>query len=45
MKKDEHIDVELFELFLSSGVYMEYAKQYLKPEQIDEVDVTSYLSS
>ena len=43
MKKDEHIDAELFELFLSSGIYLEYAKQYLKTEQIDEVDVTPYL--
>jgi len=43
MKKDEHIDAELFELFLTSGTYVEYAKRYLKPEQIDEVDVQSYI--
>ena len=43
MKKDQHIDGELFELFLSSGVYMEYAKKYLKPDQIDEVDIADYL--
>ena len=43
MEKDEHIDTELFELFLTSGTYMEYAKRYLKPEQIDEVDVHSYI--
>ncbi|MBP1680831.1 MAG: putative cAMP phosphodiesterase class-II [Proteobacteria bacterium] len=45
MKKDQHIDGDLFELFLKSGVYMEYAKKYLNPEQIDEVDITQYLSS
>lgn len=45
MKKDQHIDGDLFELFLKSGVYMEYAKKYLMPEQIDEVDITQYLSS
>jgi hypothetical protein len=44
MKKDQHIDPELFELFLSSGIYREYAEKYLAPEQIDEVNVESYLS-
>lgn len=41
MVKDQHIDPDLFKLFLESGVYKEYAKQNLKPEQIDEVDVTA----
>ena len=44
MVKDKHIDPELFELFLRSGVYLDYAKKFLKPEQIDEVDLTPYLS-
>ena len=39
MSKDQHIDPELFELFLTSGVYREYAERFLLPEQIDEVDV------
>jgi HD-GYP domain-containing protein (c-di-GMP phosphodiesterase class II) len=39
MVKDKHIDGDLFKLFLESGVYLEYAKQFLQPEQIDEVDV------
>jgi len=39
MVKDEHIDKDLFILFLKSGVYMEYAKNHLKAEQIDEVDI------
>jgi hypothetical protein len=43
MKKDQHIDGVLFELFLRSGIYMEYAKKYLMPEQIDEVDIEDYL--
>lgn len=41
MVKDKHIDPDLFKLFLESGVYREYAKQYLKPEQIDDVDITA----
>jgi len=44
MVKDQHIDGELFALFLRSGIYEVYAKEYLKPEQIDEVDIESYLS-
>ena len=43
MVKDQHIDEELFKLFLRSGIYMEYAKAHLKPEQIDEVDIEQYL--
>jgi len=43
MKKDNHIDPELFELFLTSGVYMQYAKHFLKQEQMDEVDIEQYL--
>ena len=44
MKKDKHIDADLFELFLRSGIYLEYAKSYLNPNQIDEVDIEKYLS-
>ena len=43
MREDEHIDSELFEIFLRSGVYKEYAKNFLKKEQIDEVDISQYL--
>jgi HD-GYP domain-containing protein (c-di-GMP phosphodiesterase class II)/HAMP domain-containing protein len=44
MSKDQHIDAELFELFLRSGVYMEYAQSYMAPEQLDEVDIATYLA-
>jgi len=40
----QHIDADLFALFLRSGVYLTYAERYLKPEQIDAVDVESYLA-
>jgi HD-GYP domain-containing protein (c-di-GMP phosphodiesterase class II) len=43
MKKDQHIDPDLFDLFLQSGVYLDYAKQFLAEAQIDEVDITKYL--
>jgi len=43
MVKDQHIDADLFKLFLSSGVYKTYANEHLAPEQIDEVDVSKYM--
>lgn len=44
MKKDQHIDPDLFDLFLKNGVYKAYAERFLEPEQIDDVDVAAYLS-
>lgn len=43
MRDEYHIDGQLFELFLRSGVYKKYADQFLAPHQIDEVDIDSYL--
>lgn len=42
-KKDQHIDADLFDLFLTSGVYKKYAEAHLKPEQLDDVDIVPYL--
>ena len=44
MRRDAHIDPALFELFLRSGVYLEYARRFLEPEQIDEVDIERALA-
>ena len=44
MEKDHHIDPDLFRLFLSSGAYLEYAREYLLPDQGDEVDVSRYMN-
>ncbi|WP_157669408.1 HD domain-containing phosphohydrolase [Chitinibacter sp. GC72] len=43
MKKGQHIDADLFSLFLHSDVYLQYARRYMKPEQIDEIDIKQYL--
>jgi hypothetical protein len=43
MKKDEHIDAELFDLFLSSGIWLSYGRRFLQAEQIDDVDISRYL--
>lgn len=39
MKKDKHIDPDVHDLFLSSGMYLDYARQELSPEQYDVVVV------
>ena len=43
MERDNHIDPELFRLFLQEGVHKAYADRFLQTDQIDEVDVASYL--
>lgn len=43
MKNDGHVDPELFELFLRSGVYRRYSERFLPPEQIDTVNIDDYL--
>ncbi|MDH3335822.1 MAG: GAF domain-containing protein [Rhodospirillaceae bacterium] len=43
MVKDKHIDPDLFRLLLKSGIYKQYAEKFLRPEQIDDVDIQQYL--
>ena len=43
MCDDQHIDPELFALFLRSGVYRQYAERFLQPQQIDVVRIEDYL--
>lgn len=42
-KADQHIDADLFDVFLREGVFQEYADQYLDAKYIDEVDIQQYL--
>ncbi len=44
MRDDDHIDPELFELFVETGLHRAYAERFLAPEQIDEVDVDAILN-
>jgi len=39
-KLNGHIDPDLFDIFIWEKVYDKYARQFLDPDQIDEVDVT-----
>lgn len=43
-RDDRHIDADVFEMFLSSGLYRTYGEMFLEPDQIDEVDVSAYIS-
>jgi HD-GYP domain-containing protein (c-di-GMP phosphodiesterase class II) len=40
MKQGGHIDPDLFDIFVRDKVYLRYAREFLDPEQIDEVDET-----
>ena len=43
LRDEGHICPDLFALFLRSEVHLRYAREYLKPEQIDEVDLAAAL--
>ncbi len=38
-----HVDADLFNLLITSNVFLQFARRFLKPEQIDVVDGTPYL--
>ena len=40
MKLDNHIDPDLFDVFIHEQVYLQYAQEFLKPEQIDDFDIS-----
>ena len=43
MRDQHHIDPDLFHLFLQSRVWEQYARRFLKPEQLDIESVEAYL--
>ncbi len=44
MVERQHVDRDVFHLFLKSGAWLEYAKRFLPASQIDDVDLDQYLS-
>ena len=40
MKKEGHVDPDLFDIFIRERLYEKYAHEFLDPDQIDAVDVT-----
>ncbi len=43
MKNNGHIDPDLYKVFIQSGVYQDYAEQYINSDQIDEIIPEEYL--
>ncbi|MBF0323276.1 MAG: hypothetical protein HQL62_10130, partial [Magnetococcales bacterium] len=43
MAKEGHVDPDLFNLFLTSGIYRAYAERFLHQEQLDAVDPQEFL--
>ncbi|MFJ2692581.1 HD domain-containing phosphohydrolase [Pseudomonas sp. NPDC087336] len=43
MCRDAHIDPQLFELFINAQIYLQYARRFLDPQQVDAVDTSSLL--
>ena len=41
MVEDHHLDPDIFTLFVYKGVYLDYAKKHLQPEQIDTIDINT----
>jgi len=39
MKKDNHIDADIYELFINNELFKRYAVEELNPEQIDEIQL------
>jgi HD-GYP domain-containing protein (c-di-GMP phosphodiesterase class II) len=35
MKKDKHVDPYIYDLFINNGLYYDYARKFMNPEQID----------
>lgn len=44
MKKDNHLDPLVFDEFVRSGVYLEYARKFLSEDLIDDVDTEALLA-
>jgi len=45
MTKNGHIDPDLFDLFLESGVYRDYAERYMDRRYVDAVDVGAFVGA
>ncbi|MDX2471775.1 MAG: HD domain-containing phosphohydrolase [SAR324 cluster bacterium] len=42
MVKDNHLDPEIANIFMESGLYLVWAKKHLQDSQIDEIDVQAW---
>jgi hypothetical protein len=44
MKRDNHLDPDLLDHFVRSGVYRKYAERFLSPDLIDSVNEAAILN-
>lgn len=44
MALDQYIDMDIFKLFLTSGIYLQYANKFLDKKQLNAVDISQYLA-
>ena len=44
MAMDQHVDASLLILVLESGLHREYGRRFLRPEQLDDVDVVACIA-
>ncbi|HEX6243933.1 MAG TPA: HD domain-containing phosphohydrolase, partial [Polyangiales bacterium] len=44
MKRDNHLDPDLFDVFVRSGVYRKFGERYLPPPLLDTVDEAALLA-
>jgi HD-GYP domain-containing protein (c-di-GMP phosphodiesterase class II) len=44
MAKEQHVDLDLFEVFIREKVYLEYAQMFLEPAQIDAIDENALMA-
>lgn len=43
MKLNQHIDEDVFDLFIREKIYLQYAEMFLDPEQIDAIDESNII--
>jgi len=41
MKLDDHIDPDLFDVFIEKKVYLTFAEKFLQASQIDDVEISN----
>ncbi|MGB1198574.1 MAG: HD domain-containing phosphohydrolase [Thalassotalea sp.] len=45
MVLEQHVDADVFKLFLTSGTYLQYSEKYLSTAQKDTVDIDYYINN
>ena len=38
MKLDNHVDADLFDVFINEKIYLQYAEKYLNKDKIDDIN-------